>query len=393
MVLRHLRDAELKGKRVLMRVDFNVPQDDEGNIIDDNKIKAALPTIEYILKQGARLILMSHLGRPKGQRDDKYSLKAVAKRLDSLIEANVYMSSETVGPQAAAAVAALKPGEVLLLENVRFCPGEEKNSPELSKQMAELGDIFVNDAFGSAHRAHSSTTGVGKFLPCYAGLLMEKEVKMLRGVLEYPEPPRMAILGGAKVADKIGLIENLLDKTAIVLIGGGMANTFLKAQGKNIGKSMFEEKFVAEAERLLKMAADKNVELILPVDVVAAAELSPEAVPVIIDADSITDDLMILDIGPQTIELFKNAIKRAKTIIWNGPLGVYEFEQFANGTREISRALAEAQAITVIGGGDSSAAVISMGLEDKITHISTGGGATLEFLEGITLPGVAVCEE
>ncbi|HNX29417.1 MAG TPA: phosphoglycerate kinase [Syntrophomonadaceae bacterium] len=393
MVLRHLRDAELKGKRVLMRVDFNVPQDDEGNIIDDNKIKAALPTIEYILKQGARLILMSHLGRPKGQRDDKYSLKAVAKRLDSLIEANVYMSSETVGPQAAAAVAALKPGEVLLLENVRFCPGEEKNSPELSKQMAELGDIFVNDAFGSAHRAHSSTTGVGKFLPCYAGLLMEKEVKMLRRVLEYPEPPRMAILGGAKVADKIGLIENLLDKTAIVLIGGGMANTFLKAQGKNIGKSMFEEKFVAEAERLLKMAAYKNVELILPVDVVAAAELSPEAVPVIIDADSITDDLMILDIGPQTIELFKNAIKRAKTIIWNGPLGVYEFEQFANGTREISRALAEAQAITVIGGGDSSAAVISMGLEDKITHISTGGGATLEFLEGITLPGVAVCEE
>jgi len=391
--LRHLRDAELKGKRVLMRVDFNVPQDDEGNIIDDNKIKAALPTIEYILKQGARLILMSHLGRPKGQRDDKYSLKAVAKRLDSLIEANVYMSSETVGPQAAAAVAALKPGEVLLLENVRFCPGEEKNSPELSKQMAELGDIFVNDAFGSAHRAHSSTTGVGKFLPCYAGLLMEKEVKMLRRVLEYPEPPRMAILGGAKVADKIGLIENLLDKTAIVLIGGGMANTFLKAQGKNIGKSMFEEKFVAEAERLLKMAAYKNVELILPVDVVAAAELSPEAVPVIIDADSITDDLMILDIGPQTIELFKNAIKRAKTIIWNGPLGVYEFEQFANGTREISRALAEAQAITVIGGGDSSAAVISMGLEDKITHISTGGGATLEFLEGITLPGVAVCEE
>lgn len=391
--MRHLRDAELKGKRVLMRVDFNVPQDDEGNIIDDNKIKAALPTIEYILKQGARLILMSHLGRPKGQRDEKYSLKAVAKRLDSLIEANVYMSSETVGPQAAAAVAALKPGEVLLLENVRFCPGEEKNSPELSKQMAELGDIFVNDAFGSAHRAHSSTTGVGKFLPCYAGLLMEKEVKMLRRVLEYPEPPRMAILGGAKVADKIGLIENLLDKTAIVLIGGGMANTFLKAQGKNIGKSMFEEKFVAEAERLLKMAADKNVELILPVDVVAAAELSPEAVPVIIDADSITDDLMILDIGPQTIELFKNAIKRAKTIIWNGPLGVYEFEQFANGTREISRALAEAQAITVIGGGDSSAAVISMGLEDKITHISTGGGATLEFLEGITLPGVAVCEE
>ncbi|MDD3895090.1 MAG: phosphoglycerate kinase, partial [Syntrophomonadaceae bacterium] len=300
--MRHLRDAELKGKRVLMRVDFNVPQDDEGNIIDDNKIKAALPTIEYILKQGARLILMSHLGRPKGQRDEKYSLKAVAKRLDSLIEANVYMSSETVGPQAAAAVAALKPGEVLLLENVRFCPGEEKNSPELSKQMAELGDIFVNDAFGSAHRAHSSTTGVGKFLPCYAGLLMEKEVKMLRGVLEYPEPPRMAILGGAKVADKIGLIENLLDKTAIVLIGGGMANTFLKAQGKNIGKSMFEEKFVAEAERLLKMAADKNVELILPVDVVAAVELSPEAVPVIIDADSITDDLMILDIGPQTIE-------------------------------------------------------------------------------------------
>ncbi len=390
--MRHLRDAELEDKRVLMRVDFNVPLDEEGNIIDDNKIKAALPTIEYILKRNARLILMSHLGRPK-ERDEKHSLKVVAARLKSLIQANVTMSSETVGPQAEAAVAALKPGEVLLLENVRFCAGEEKNSPELSKQMAQLGDIFVNDAFGSAHRAHSSTTGVGEFLPCFAGLLMEKEVTMLRNVLEYPEPPRMAILGGAKVADKIGLIENLLDKTAIVLIGGGMANTFLKAQGKNIGKSMFEEKFVDEAKRLIQMANEKNVELVLPVDVVTAAEISQEAVPVITDTDNIADDLMILDIGPKTIGLFKNAVKRAKTIIWNGPLGVYEFEQFANGTQEISRALAEAHAITVIGGGDSSAAVISLGLEDKITHISTGGGATLEFLEGITLPGVAVCEE
>ena len=376
-----------------MRVDFNVPLDEEGNIIDDNKIKAALPTIEYILGQGARLIIMSHLGRPKGKREDRFSLRVVGERLKSLITANVYISPETVGPLAEEAAAALKPGEILLLENVRFQPGEEKNDPELSKQMAALGDIFVNDAFGSAHRAHSSTTGVGDYLPCYAGLLMEKEVEILRNVLNYPESPRMAILGGAKVADKIGLIENLLDKTAIVLIGGGMANTFLQAQGKNIGKSRFEANFLDQALRLIKLAADKKVEFVLPVDVVTAAELSPEAVPVITDVDHVADDHMILDIGPQTIDIFKEAIKRARTIIWNGPLGVYEYQQFAHGTEEITRALAESQAITVIGGGDSSAAALNLGLADKITHISTGGGATLEFLEGITLPGVAVCEK
>jgi len=388
-----LRDVRLENKRVLMRVDFNVPLDEEGNIIDDNKIKAALPTIEYILGQGARLIIMSHLGRPKGKREDRFSLRVVGERLKSLITANVYISPETVGPLAEEAAAALKPGEILLLENVRFQPGEEKNDPELSKQMAALGDIFVNDAFGSAHRAHSSTTGVGDYLPCYAGLLMEKEVEILRNVLNYPESPRMAILGGAKVADKIGLIENLLDKTAIVLIGGGMANTFLQAQGKNIGKSRFEANFLDQALRLIKLAADKKVEFVLPVDVVTAAELSPEAVPVITDVDHVADDHMILDIGPQTIDIFKEAIKRARTIIWNGPLGVYEYQQFAHGTEEITRALAESQAITVIGGGDSSAAALNLGLEDKITHISTGGGATLEFLEGITLPGVAVCEK
>jgi phosphoglycerate kinase len=391
--LRHLRDVRLENKRVLMRVDFNVPLDEEGNIIDDNKIKAALPTIEYILGQGARLIIMSHLGRPKGKREDRFSLRVVGERMKSLITANVYISPETVGPLAEEAAAALKPGEILLLENVRFQPGEEKNDPELSKQMAALGDIFVNDAFGSAHRAHSSTTGVGDYLPCYAGLLMEKEVEILRNVLNYPESPRMAILGGAKVADKIGLIENLLDKTAIVLIGGGMANTFLQAQGKNIGKSRFEANFLDQALRLIKLAADKKVEFVLPVDVVTAAELSPEAVPVITDVDHVADDHMILDIGPQTIDIFKEAIKRARTIIWNGPLGVYEYQQFAHGTEEITRALAESQAITVIGGGDSSAAALNLGLADKITHISTGGGATLEFLEGITLPGVAVCEK
>ena len=391
--MRHLRDVRLENKRVLMRVDFNVPLDEEGNIIDDNKIKAALPTIEYILGQGARLIIMSHLGRPKGQREDRFSLRVVGERMKSLITANVYISPETVGPLAEEAAAALKPGEILLLENVRFQPGEEKNDPELSRQMAALGDIFVNDAFGSAHRAHSSTTGVGDYLPCYAGLLMEKEVETLRNVLNYPESPRMAILGGAKVADKIGLIENLLDKTAIVLIGGGMANTFLHAQGKNIGKSRFEANFLDQALRLIKLAADKKVEFVLPVDVVTAAELSPEAVPVITDVDHVADDHMILDIGPQTIDIFKAAIKRARTIIWNGPLGVYEYQQFAHGTEEITRALAESQAITVIGGGDSSAAALNLGLADKITHISTGGGATLEFLEGITLPGVAVCEK
>lgn len=390
--MRKLEDADLDGKRVLMRVDFNVPLDDEGHIIDDNKIKAALPTIEYIIGKGARLILMSHLGRPKGEKNGKYSLKTAADRLRSLTAAKVYMAPETVGPQAAAAVSRLKPGEILMLENVRFCAGEEKNSPELSRQMAELGDIFVNDAFGSAHRAHSSTTGIGQFLPCYAGLLMQKEVGMLRKVLDYPESPRMAILGGAKVADKIGLISNLLDKTAIILVGGGMANTFLKARGKKIGKSICEEKCIDMAAGLLKKAAAKKVELILPVDVVVAEELSGHAEPFIVDVDHIDDNKMILDIGPKTIEIFQEAVKRAKTIIWNGPLGVYEFEQFAHGTRKISQAMADSDAITVIGGGDSSAVVISMGLDKKITHISTGGGATLEFLEGITLPGVAVCE-
>lgn len=391
--MRTLRDAELKGKRVLVRVDFNVPRDKEGNIIDDVKMKAAFPTIEYLLKQGAKPILMSHLGRPKGKADEKFSLKKIADHLNNILNVRVTLANDCVGPEAEKAVQGIKPGDVLLLENVRFHPEEEKNDREFSRQLAALGDVFVNDAFGSAHRAHASTAGVADFLPTYAGFLLEKEAEMLRKVLESPECPRMAIMGGAKVADKLGLINNLMGKMDLILIGGGMANTFLKAQGKNIGKSICEEDLLQEARSLLDKAVDKKVQIILPVDVVAAREISAEAEAVVLNVEDVPDDMMILDIGPRSIEEFSQAISRANTIIWNGPMGVYEYSQFARGTEEITRAIASSAAVSVIGGGDTAVIVHNMGLEKEITHISTGGGATLEFLEGIVLPGVAVCEQ
>lgn len=387
-----VKDVDLQGKTVLLRVDFNVPMNKDGTIIDDTKVTAALPTIEYILNQGAKLIVMSHLGRPTGQPNPKYSLKPVASHLQNLVNKKVTMADDSIGPDVQEAVNELQPGEILLLENLRFHAGEEKNDAQYSKQLADLADVYVNDAFGTAHRAHASTAGVADYLPAYAGFLMEQEVKMLRQVLDHPEPPRMAILGGAKVADKLGLIGNLINKMDILLIAGGMANTFLKAQGYEIGKSICETDLVDQAAQLLQTARERGVKILLPVDVVATDAISADAVGEVYPVDSIPGDKMIVDIGPQTTAIFCEAIETARTIVWNGPLGVYEYEQFARGTWEAARAIARSQAVSVIGGGDSAAAVHNLGLEKDITHISTGGGATLEFLEGRTLPGVAVVE-
>lgn len=387
-----IKDIQLQGKTVLLRVDFNIPMNEDGTIIDDSKMKAALPTIEYILAQGTRLIVMSHLGRPKGKPDPKYSMKPLASHLQTLLKNKVILAADSVGPAVQDAVSKLQPGEILLLENLRFHGEEEKNDPQHARQLAELADVFVYDAFGTAHRAHASTAGVADYLPVYAGFLMEQEVKMLQQVLEHPEPPRMAILGGAKVADKLGLIGNLINKMDILLIAGGMANTFLLAQGHAIGKSIHEADWVDQAAQLLQTAQDRGVTILLPIDVVAADSISSDALGEIYPVDSIPADKTIVDIGPQTLKIFCEAVHKARTIIWNGPLGVYEYDQFARGTWEVARAIAGSQAVSVIGGGDSAAAVQNLGLEKNITHISTGGGATLEFLEGRNLPGVAVVE-
>ncbi len=389
--MRSLRDAKLDGKRVLMRVDFNVPMDKEGNILDDTKMRAALPSIEYVLAHQGKLILMSHLGRPKGKPEEKYSLKGVAAHLDRLLEAPVSIAEDCVGEKVKARADALKAGEVLLLENLRFHSGEEENDAEFSRQLAALGDLYINDAFGTAHRAHASTAGIADYLPAYAGFLMEQEVKMLSEVLNSPKSPRMAILGGAKVADKLGIIDNLLEKMDVILIGGGMANTFIQAQGKNIGRSLSEKGLLPEALRLIEKAKQKKVKLLLPTDVVITEEIAAGASATVVGVDQVPEHMMIVDIGPRTIEKYKEEIYQAKTIIWNGPMGVYEYEQFASGTREITEAMANSSAVSVIGGGDSAVVAHDMGLEEKITHISTGGGATLEFLEGIKLPGVVAC--
>ncbi len=390
--MRSIREVELKGKRVLMRADFNIPMDKNGNIIDDVRITAAMPTMKYIIGQGARLILMSHLGRPDGKRDAKYSLGPVAEQLAQLIGQPIKMADDCIGSEVEAMVAAMVPGEILLLENVRFHSEEEENDRDFSKALASLGDVFVNDAFGTAHRAHSSTSGVAAFLPAYAGFLLENEVDMLRKVLENPESPRMAILGGAKIKDKLGLIRNLLDKMDILLIGGGMANTFLKAQGIHIGKSIAEDKMLDEASSLLRLAKEKNKTILLPVDVVLTDELSANSLASVASINNIQADKMIVDIGPQSVEAFSAAIAQARNIIWNGPMGVYEYEQFAQGTDALARAIAKSSAVSVVGGGDSAAVVYKLGLEKEFTHISTGGGATLELLEGIQLPGVKSCE-
>ncbi|WP_322508440.1 phosphoglycerate kinase [Anaerolinea sp.] len=380
-----VRDIDVKGKKVLVRVDFNVPIK-EGVVQDDTRIRAALPTIEYLLEQGAAVILFSHLGRPKGGPDPKYSMKPVAEYLAQLMGKPVAFAEDCVGEPAEKAAANLKPGEVLVLENTRFHPEEEKNDLELAKKMAALADIYVNDAFGSAHRAHSSTEGVARFLPAVAGFLMEKEIQYLSQAIENPKRPFVAILGGAKVSDKIGVIKNLLTKADTILIGGGMANTFFKAQGYPVGKSLVEDEVLDLARELIAQGGTK---LRLPVDVVIAQSMEEGAETKVVPVGPIPDDWMILDIGPETVASYGKVIANAATVVWNGPMGVFEVSTFAKGTFGIADALAKSNAISIVGGGDSASAVQKSGLAEKITHISTGGGASLEMLEGLVLPGVA----
>lgn len=389
-----VRDIDVKGKKVLVRCDFNVPCDKDGNITDDRRIRAALPTIKYLIENNAKVILMSHLGRPKEGYDAKFSLKPVAKRLSELLGKDVKLAEdkEVVGENAIRLTGEMKTGDVVLLENVRFIKTETKNDMEFAKKLASLADIFVNDAFGTAHRAHSSTAGVARFLPAVAGFLIEKEITVMGKALENPERPFAAILGGAKVSDKIGVINNLLEKVDILIIGGGMAYTFLKAKGLNIGNSLVESEKLDYAKEMLAKAEEKNVEILLPVDNVAAREFKADAEYKVV-GESIPDGYMGLDIGPKTIENFASALKGCKTVIWNGPMGVFEMPAFANGTRKIAEALSKLNATTIIGGGDSAAAVEQLDFADKMTHISTGGGASLEFLEGLELPGIAALND
>ncbi len=381
-------DLDVKGKRVLVRVDFNVPMQD-GAITDDSRIRAAIPTIEHLRTRGARVILVSHLGRPKGKVVDSMRLDPVARRLSELLGATVHKAGDCVGPAVQAQVAALADGDVLLLENVRFYPGEEKNDPEFARELAALADLYVNDAFGTAHRAHASTEGVARLLPAAAGFLMQKEIEVMGRALSDPERPFLALLGGAKVSDKIGVIQNLLTKVDAIAIGGGMAYTFLKAEGLDVGRSLLEEERVPLAADLIRQAKERGVELLLPVDVVVADRFAADAERKVVPVDAIPSDWQGLDIGPKTRELFAQAVRRAKTIVWNGPMGVFEWDAFAEGTLAVARAMAEAEATTIVGGGDSVAAVEKAGVAGRITHISTGGGASLEFLEGLELPGVA----
>jgi phosphoglycerate kinase len=380
-----IEDIDLKGKKVLVRVDFNVPLKD-GGVGDDTRIRAALPTIEYLLKQNAAVILCSHLGRPKGGPDPKYSLKPVADYLAKLLKKPVAFAPDCIGPEAEATAKALKPGEVLVLENTRFHPEEEKNDMGMAKQLASLAEVFVNDAFGTAHRAHASTEGVTHFLPAVAGYLLEKEIKYLGQAIADPKRPFVAIMGGSKISDKIGVIKNLLTKADSILIGGGMANTFFKAQGYPVADSLVEDDSLETAKELLSLGGQK---LRLPVDVVLGDRFDAEAATKTMSVGPIPEGWRILDIGPETVKAYGKVIDAAGTVVWNGPMGVFEFPKFAVGTFGIAKAIAASKAVSIIGGGDSVAAIQESGLADKITHISTGGGASLEMLEGLDLPGVA----
>ena len=390
-----IRDIDVRGKKVIVRCDFNVPLDDKGNITDDIRITAALPTIRYLIENKAKVILMSHMGRPDGEANMKYTLKPVAERLVKLLGQPVaFVSSPAVVDEHVKAAAdRLGEGHVLLLENLRFRKEETKNGEEFSKELASLAEVFVNDAFGTAHRAHSSTAGIAAFLPAVSGFLIEKEVRFLGGAVENPERPFVAIMGGSKVGDKILVIENLLKKVDTLIIGGGMMFTFFKAQGLEIGKSILDADNVGLAADLMKKAEEAGVKLLLPVDTIAATEFSNEAEADVYAKDAIPADRMGMDIGPESIKLFEEEIAKAKTIIWNGPVGVFEMPSFAEGTRSIAEALADSEAVTIIGGGDSAAAVELFGLAEEMTHISTGGGASLEFLEGKELPGIAVLQD
>ncbi len=387
-----VEDLQVTGKKVLVRCDFNVKMEN-GVITSDKRIVASLPTIKYLIENGAKVILCSHLGRPKGEVVPEFSLAPVAARLSELLGQEVKMAKDVVGESAQALAADLKDGEVLLLENVRYEKGETKNDPELSKKFADLAELYVNDAFGSAHRAHSSTAGVAEHLPAACGYLIQKEIEFIGGALENPKRPLVAILGGAKVSDKIGVITNLIDKCDTLIIGGGMAYTFMKSLGHNIGTSLLEEDKVDLAAEMMKKAEEKGVKFLIPVDNKVGKEYAPDTEAMIVNSDDIPDGWMGLDIGPKTQEIFADAVKDAGTVIWNGPMGVSEWEAFASGTVAVATAIAESNAISIIGGGDSAAAIQKLGFADKMSHISTGGGASLEYLEGKVLPGIAALNE
>ena len=384
-----VKDMDVAGKKVLLRCDFNVPQDKAtGAITDDKRIVAALPTIQYLLEQNAAVIACSHLGKPKGEWKDSLSLAPVAKRLSELLGREVIFAKDIIGDDAKAKAAALQPGQIMLLENLRFDKREEKNDPEFAKELASMAELYVSDAFGTVHRAHASTAGVAAYLPAVSGFLIGKELDIMGKALDDPKRPFVAVLGGAKVSDKINVINNLLEKADVIIIGGGMAYTFKKAQGYTIGKSLLEEDKLDYAKEMMAKAQAKGVKFLLPEDNLCAAEFSADAKPVLAEGN-IPEDLMGMDIGPKTIAAFSGAVKGAGTVVWNGPMGVFEFPAFAEGTKAMAKALAESGAITIVGGGDSAAAVEQLGYADKMTHISTGGGASLEFLEGKELPGVA----
>lgn len=393
MKLRTVKDAELANKRVLIRVDFNCPIKD-GVVTDDTRIRAALPTIEYILEQpGTSLVVMSHLGRPKGEKNPAFSLAPVVKRFSELLGKPVELASDVIGSEVEAKAKSLKAGEILVLENTRFYNEEKNNDPEFSKELASYGDLYVNDAFGTAHRAHASTEGVSHYLPSYAGFLIEKEVTFMGPLLTDPKKPFVAIIGGSKVSSKISVLESLVKTCNTIVIGGGMAYTFLKVQGKKIGKSLLEEDYLETAVSFLSKAAEKGVKVILPIDHVCAKEFKEDAEPITVDGVDIPDDFIGMDVGPRTVELIVEEIKSAKSLVWNGPLGVFEFDNFAKGTEAVALAVADCKGTTVVGGGDSVAAVNKFGLKAKIDHVSTGGGASLEFLEGKQLPGIKALEE
>ena len=383
-----VKDIDLKGKKVFVRCDFNVPMDKEQNITDNTRIVAALPTIKYLLEQNCKIILASHLGRPKGEVKPEFSLAPVAKELSKLLNKEVIMAKDVIGEDATNKAANLKEGEIMLLENVRFHREETDNDPEFAKKLASMAEVYVNDAFGAAHRAHASTAGIAQYLPAVSGFLIEKELTVLGNAINNPERPFMAILGGAKVSDKIGVIDSLLDKVDTLMIGGGMAYTFFKAQGYSVGNSLCEEEKTGLALEAMKKAKQNGVKLLLPIDTKIGKEFKPDTESKTVAWTDIPDGWEGFDIGEKTIEMFKNELKNAKTVIWNGPLGLFEFDQFAIGTNEIAKTLADLDATTIIGGGDSGAAVAKAGLADKMTHICTGGGASLEFLEGKKLPGI-----
>lgn len=388
-----VEDIDVAGKKVIVRCDFNVPQDDTGRITDDKRIVASLQTIKYLLDKKAAVILCSHLGRPKGQVNPKYSLAPVAERLTELLGQECKLASDVIGESAKSLAAALQPGEVMLLENVRFHKEEEKNDPAFAKELASMAEVYVNDAFGTAHRAHATTAGIADYLPAACGFLINKEISIMGKALADPARPFVAILGGAKVSDKIGVINNLIDKCDTIIIGGGMSYTFMKAMGKKIGTSLCEDDKLELAKGLLDKAEQKGVQLLLPIDTVCADHFAADAEPVVYAAGELPDEMMGLDIGPKTIELFSESLKDAGTVVWNGPMGVFEFDAFAVGTKAIAKAIAASNAVSIIGGGDSAAAVEKLGFANRMTHISTGGGASLEFLEGLELPGIACLQD